>query len=171
VEELAYVDQAEIAGIDGLDEETAEEIHIRAREYLDRIAGEQDQRRRELGVADELGEIEAMTPAVLVALGEAGVLTLEDLADCATDDLIGWTERVDGETKRHSGALSDLDVSPADAEAFIMQARVKLGWVEAEPEAPETEAATEAEPENETQSDAGGEPQVAAGDDATGEAR
>src|SRR5688572_14627518 len=95
VEELAYVDQSEIANIDGLDEETADEIHMRAREYLDRVAGEQDQRRKELGVADELGEIEAMTPAMMVALGEAGVLNVEDLADCATDDLIGWTERVD----------------------------------------------------------------------------
>jgi transcription termination/antitermination protein NusA len=75
VEELAYVDQSEIASIDGLDEETAAEIHMRASEYLERIAGELDQRRKELGVADELGELDGMTPAMLVALGEGGVLS------------------------------------------------------------------------------------------------
>jgi N utilization substance protein A len=158
VEELAYVDRSEIAGIDGLDEETADEIHMRAREYLDRLAGEQDQRRKELGVADELGEIEGMTPAMMVALGEAGVLNVEDLADCATDDLIGWTERVDGEAKRHEGAFSALDVLPADAEALIMQARLKLGWIE---------APKEAEPESD--SDAAGEEMQSEGG-ASGEA-
>jgi N utilization substance protein A len=150
VEELAYVDQSEIAGIDGLDEETAAEIHMRAREYLDRIASEQDQRRKELGVADELGEIDGMTPALMVALGEGGILTLEDLADCATDDLIGWTERVDGEPKRHDGALSGLDVLPAEAEALIMQARLKLGWIE-----PPTDDEGEADDETETASEGG----------------
>jgi N utilization substance protein A len=162
VEELAFVDQSEIAGIDGLDEETADEIHMRAREYLDRLAGEQDQRRKELGVTDELGDIEGMTPAMMVALGEAGVLNVEDLADCATDDLIGWTERVDGEAKRHAGAFSALDVLPADAEALILQARLKLGWIEAPKEA-------ESEPESEAGSEAAGQ-QMASEDGAGGEA-
>ncbi|HUE46659.1 MAG TPA: helix-hairpin-helix domain-containing protein, partial [Aestuariivirgaceae bacterium] len=155
VEELAYVDQSEIANIDGLDEETADEIHMRAREYLDRVATEQDQRRKELGVADDLGEIDGVTPAIMVALGEGGVLTVEDLADCATDDLIGWTERVDGEPKRHEGALSALSVLPADAEALIMQARLKLGWIEEAPEEAEEGAETEGEGEAEAEAGAG----------------
>ncbi|HUE46162.1 MAG TPA: helix-hairpin-helix domain-containing protein, partial [Aestuariivirgaceae bacterium] len=153
--------QSEIAGIDGLDEETADEIHMRAREYLDRVAGEQDQRRKELGVADELGDIEGMTPAMMVALGEAGVLNVEDLADCATDDLIGWTERVEGEAKRHEGALSALNVLPADAEALIMQARFKLGWIE---------APRESEAESEGESDAASQEMASEGG-ASGEAR
>jgi N utilization substance protein A len=84
-----------------------------------------------------------MTPAMMVALGEGGVLNVEDLAVCATVDLIGWTERVDGEAKRHEGALSGLDVLPAEAEALILQARLKLGWIEAPKEA-ESEAEAEA---------------------------
>ena len=63
-------------------------------------------------------------------MGEAGLKTVEDLADCATDDLIGWTERKQGETVKHKGAFSDLDVSAAEAEAIIMAARVKMGWIE-----------------------------------------
>jgi N utilization substance protein A len=139
VEEIAYVDAREIASIEGLDEDTASEIQARAREYLERIAAEQDARRLELGVTDELAAIEGLSPAMLVALGEAGILTVEDFAGCATDDLTGWTEKKQGETVRHKGAFSDLDVSAEEAEALIMTARVAAGWIEAEPEVAEAE--------------------------------
>ena len=36
-----------------------------------------------------------------------------------------------GETVRHKGALDGFDLSRADAEAMIMAARVKAGWIEA----------------------------------------
>jgi N utilization substance protein A len=139
VEEIAYVDAREIASIEGLDEDTASEIQARAREYLERIAAEQDARRLELGVTDELAAIEGLSPAMLVALGEAGILTVEDFAGCAPDDLTGWTEKKQGETVRHKGAFSDLDVSAEEAEALIMTARVAAGWIEAEPEVAEAE--------------------------------
>ena len=87
---------------------------------------------------------------MLVALGENGVKTVEDFAGCATDDLIGWTERKDGETKREPGFFEGIDVSREEAEAMIMQARVKAGWVtEAElaPPAEEAPAEEEAEPQ------------------------
>jgi N utilization substance protein A len=80
---------------------------------------------------------------MLVALGEDGVKSVEDFAGCAADDLVGWTERKDGETKKFTGALSAFDVSRQDAEAMIMQARVMAGWVE--PEAPASEVDEEAE--------------------------
>ena len=64
------------------------------------------QRRKELGVDDDVGEVEGVTLAMLVALGEAGIKTVEDLAGCATDDLVGWTERKQSETIRHKGAFS-----------------------------------------------------------------
>ena len=129
VEELAYVDLEEISSIDGLDEETATELQTRAREHLDKVAAAQEARRKELGVEDAVAAIEGVTPAMLVALGEAGILSLDDLAGCATDDLIGWSERKDGEVTQHPGAFSELDVSSADAEAIIMAARVVAGWI------------------------------------------
>ena len=61
----------------------------------------------------------------MVALGENGVKTIEDLAGCATDDLTGWTERKDGETKREPGFLDGFDLSREEAEQIIMQARVE----------------------------------------------
>ena len=80
-----------------------------------------------------------------MCIRDSGVKTVEDLAGCATDDLTGWTERKDGESKHEPGFLDGLDVSREVAEAMIMQARLKAGWVtEAElapPPAPEAEAA------------------------------
>ena len=139
VEELAFVEPAELAGIDGFDEETASEIQTRARNHLAKIESEQDDKRKALGVQDNLREINGMTAAILVKLGENEIRTMEDLAGCATDDLCGWQERKDGENVRQSGYLDGIEVSREDAEAMIMSARVKVGWIEAPP-APEPNA-------------------------------
>ncbi|MBP0440532.1 transcription termination factor NusA [Tianweitania sediminis] len=143
VEEVAYVEQDEIASIDGFDEDTASEIQARAREYLERIEGEHDEKRRALGVEDELREITGITTAIMVKLGEDGVKTIEDFAGYAVDDLTGWKERKDGETKFFPGVLADFEVSRAEAEAMIVEARRKAGWItEDEVEASEEEAET-----------------------------
>jgi len=147
VEELALVDAKEIAGIEGFDEDTASELQTRAREYLDKIEAELDAKRKELGVEDALREVPGVTTAMLVRFGENAVKTVEDLAGCATDDLMGWTERKDGETVREAGILDGFDISREEAEALVMQARLKAGWVEeadlappAVEEAPQPEA-------------------------------
>jgi N utilization substance protein A len=140
VEELAYVDASEIASIDGFDEETAEEIQNRAKEYLGRIEAEMDAKRKELGVEDELYQIEGLTAQMLVALGEDGIKTIEDFAGCAADDLIGWTEKKNGETKRFEGLFQKFEVSRTEAEAMIVQARLSVGWITEEDLAREAEA-------------------------------
>ncbi|MGO4408124.1 transcription termination factor NusA [Bosea sp. RAF48] len=145
VEELAYVELSELASIEGFDEETAGEIQTRAQEHLATIEAELDEKRRALGVEDALREVEGITTSMMVALGENDVKTVEDLAGCATDDLVGWTERKDGESTRHAGYLDGFDLSRQDAEAIIMAARVHAGWVEAPAEEPEAEAGEEAE--------------------------
>jgi transcription termination/antitermination protein NusA len=129
VDEVAYVPSEEVAGIEGFDEETAEEIQLRAREYLQRLDEELTVKRRELGVEDAVGEIPGLTTAMLVALGENDVKTVEDLAGCATDDLVGWFERVDGESKRFEGYLDAFELSREEAEAMVMAARLQAGWV------------------------------------------
>jgi N utilization substance protein A len=129
VEELAMVDVKEIAGIEGFDEDTAAELQNRASEYLAKIEAELDAKRVELGVEDALKDIPGVTTAMLVRFGENGIKTVEDLAGCATDDLAGWTERKDGESKREPGILDGFEMSREDAEALIMQARLKAGWV------------------------------------------
>ncbi len=146
VEELAFVEVSELASIQGFDADTGTEIQSRAQAYLAKIEAEHDEKRKELGVADDLREIEGVTTAMLVAFGENDIKSVEDLAGAVTDDLSGWTERKDSEVTKHKGALDGFDVSRSDAEAMIMAARVKAGWIEPPSE---TEAAEEpaAEPQ------------------------
>jgi transcription termination/antitermination protein NusA len=145
VDEVAHVEIREIAEIDGLDESTAEELQQRARTYLERKAAELEEKRRALGVRDDLAQFEGLSPEMAVALGEAGIKSLEDFADCATDDLTGWNERKDGQTVKHKGALTELGVVSAEAEQLIMKARVQLGWIEAPVEEESTPAEAAAE--------------------------
>ena len=144
VEELAMIEEKEIASIEGFDEETATELQNRARDHLGKLEAELDAKRKELGVDDALRDIPGVTTSMLVTFGENEIKTVEDLAGCATDDLVGWSERKDGENIKHAGFLDDI--SREEAEAMIMQARVKAGWITeadlAQPAAAE-EAATE----------------------------
>jgi N utilization substance protein A len=151
VEELALVDLKDLAGIEGFDEETATELQTRAQEFLEQQEAELEAKRKELGVADEVKTVPGVSSKMLVKFGENDVKTVEDLAGCATDDLVGWTERKEGsEPTKHAGILDGLEVSRDDAEAMVMQARVKAGWISeadlvrdepAEAEAPEGQPA------------------------------
>jgi N utilization substance protein A len=154
VEEVAFVEPSEIASIEGFDENTANEIQTRAREHLEKIEAELEAKRKALGVADELAEVQGVTTAMMVTLGENNIKTIEDLADCATDDLAGWSERKDKETIRHEGILDGFGLTKAQVEDLILAARIKAGWIKEEDLAPEPE------PEDEPSGDAVGEAQA-----------
>nr|WP_321523999.1 transcription termination factor NusA [uncultured Cohaesibacter sp.] len=141
IEEVAYVDASEVSDIEGFDEDTALEIQRRASEYLEAEAEKQNEERIALGVSDDLLEISGLTMPMLVALGHDGIKTIEDLAGCATDDLVGWTERQNGEVKRFKGVLSDFDISRQEAEDIIMLTRVAAGWIDPSELLTEEEAA------------------------------
>ncbi len=147
VEDVAYVEPHEIAAIEGFDEDTADELQTRAREFLEKEAAEQDAKRRELGVEDAVLEIEGITLPMAVALGEGDVKSVEDLAGLIPDDLRGWFETKDGERVREPGILESFNLSPDDAETLIMRARVVMGWVEAPPEPEYVEEVFEGEAE------------------------
>jgi N utilization substance protein A len=140
VEDVAYVDEQEVASIEGFDEETAAELQARARDYLDRQAAELDAKRRELGVEDGVLEVEGVTLPIAVALGEGGVKTVEDLADLATDEIRGGVEIRNGERVKVPGVLESFNLGQEDAERLILRARVAAGWIDAsELEEPEPE--------------------------------
>jgi N utilization substance protein A len=150
VEEIAYIELEDLASIEGFDDDTATELQNRARDYLGRIEAEQDEERKALGVEDALREIPGINTAALVALGKAEIRTVEDFAGLVPDDIVGYVERKDGESTRTPGALEGFDLSRADAEAMIMQARIKAGWITQEDldrVAAEAAAAAEAEAE------------------------
>ncbi|MFZ5616988.1 MAG: transcription termination factor NusA [Pseudomonadota bacterium] len=129
IEELAFVELEELTEIEGMDEDTAAELQARAKDWLEEERKKLDARRRELGVEDALAEMEGLDLKMIVALGENGIKTVEDFAGCVTDDLIGWTERVDGEKKHYDGILEPFKLKPEDAEGLIMRARLAAGWV------------------------------------------
>jgi len=129
IEELAFVGIEDLTDIEGMDEETAAELQARAKDWLDAQAKKLDARRKELGVEDGLLEIEGLDLKMIVTLGENDIKTVEDFAGCVTDDLTGWTERVDGEKKHYDGILEAYKLKADEAEKLIMRARIAAGWV------------------------------------------
>ncbi len=129
VEEIAFVELDELMEIDGFDEETAQELQARANDFLEEEAKKLNAQRIEMGVEDAVAEMEGLDLKMVITLAENDVKTMEDLAGCATDDLTGWTERVDGERKHYDGMLEAYKITPEEAEDLIMRARVAAGWV------------------------------------------
>jgi N utilization substance protein A len=163
LEEVAYIDMAELAVIEGFDEELAEELQSRAHEALERREEACRQERRALGVEDDLAEIPHLTEQMLVTLGKGGIKTLDDLADLATDELIAKkrTEqrRRDGTVARRvreedkGGVLGEYGLSEEQGNEIIMAARAH--WFEDEPEAAApAEAPAETPAETEEAADA-----------------
>ena len=88
VEELAYTPVDEVAAIEGFDDAVAEELVRRAETFLTKRDTELTERRIALDVSDDVAAFDVFTPAMLVALGDKGVKTLDDLGDLASDELI-----------------------------------------------------------------------------------
>ena len=133
VEEIAFVAPEDFITIEGFDKDVAEELQERAREYLDRVAAENDAKRRELGVEDEVMELEGMTPSFAVKLGQQGVKSVEDVAGLVPDDITGYREPgPDGKPVWVEGILKKGEMRKDDAQMFVMKARVVAGWIEQE---------------------------------------
>ncbi len=130
IEEVGYVPLAELAEIEGFEEEIAEELRNRARSFLSEEAERLQKRREELKVADDLVEFNGLSLAVVVRLGENEVKNLEDFADLASDELIEYVGDADSMTMDQANDL-------------IMEARRQLGWFEGLEE--ETEETAEGE--------------------------
>ncbi len=133
VEEIAYVELDELAVIEGFDDEIAQELQTRAKEYLDRLNEELDAKRREMGVEDEVLEIEGMTLAMAVRFAEDDIKTVEDVAGMVPDDLTGWREPgPDGKPVFRTGLLPKGEMNAERAELFIMRTRHQIGWIDDE---------------------------------------
>ncbi|QUT07021.1 transcription termination/antitermination protein NusA [Sphingobium phenoxybenzoativorans] len=127
LEEVAYVGLDELASIEGFDDELAEELQSRAQEALERREAAAREERRGLGVEDALADMPHLTEAMLVTLGKAGIKTLDDLADLATDELV-QKKRVDQRRRREAqedkgGVLAEYGLSDEQGNEIIMAAR------------------------------------------------
>jgi len=88
IEDIVAVDDEELADIEGFDESVSAELKRRAEAWLEQRDVQLTEQRIDLGVEDAVAEAGGFTPQQLVALGEKGVKTLDDLADLASDELI-----------------------------------------------------------------------------------
>lgn len=129
MEEVGYVELDELSSIEGFDEETAVELQTRAREYLEKVAEEQNAKRIELGVEDGVLEVDGVTLPMSIIFGENEVLTVEDVAGLVPDDLTGYVEYKDGERTREPGLFDGMKFSTEQATDLIMRARVHAGWI------------------------------------------
>ncbi len=131
LEEVAYVEIEELAGIEGFDEDLAQELQSRAQEAIERREQAAREERTGLGVEDALAELPYLTEAMLVTLGKAGIKTLDDLADLATDELVEKKKaeprrRGDDAPKREApkgGILAEYGLSDEQGNEIIMAAR------------------------------------------------
>ena len=139
LEEVAYVEIDELLVIDGVDEDTAQELQTRAREFLEEQANKALEHAKELGVEDSLINFEGLSPQMLEALAEDGIKTLDEFATCADWELAGGWTTVDGERVKDDGILEKFDVSLEEAQDLVMTARVMLGWVNPDDLAPTNE--------------------------------
>jgi N utilization substance protein A len=139
IEEVAFVPIDEITGIEGFDRDLAEELAGRAKAYLSEQAEKFAEKRKELGIADDMVDITGLTPDMVVTLAEKGIKKRDDLAELA-----GW-ELSGSEAEGEAGLLADYKISESDANAIIAQARAH--WYEAEDKAAAAAAAAAAEAE------------------------
>jgi N utilization substance protein A len=84
----------------------------------------------QLALEHALNDIPGMLASMLPAFGRNGIRTIEDLAACATDDLLGWTERSGDVITMHPGILAGMALSRKECDAIILHARVRVGWIE-----------------------------------------
>ena len=129
IEDLVFVETSEISSIEGFDDDTAVEIQSRAKTFIEEEGEKQDAKRKELGVQDDLAQIDGMTTNMLVALGENDIKTLDDFAGCSTDELFGWVEKTELGSKKQNGLFTGFDITMEKIEEMILNARLKLGWI------------------------------------------
>ena len=116
IEEVAYVPASELIEIEEFDEDIVTELRNRARDVLLTQAIVQEEKIDETEPAEDLVSLEGMDKGLAYVLASKGVVTREDLAELATDDLL---------------EIQEMDRELAGV--LIMKARAH--WFEAEQQA------------------------------------
>lgn len=98
LEEVAYVPAAELLEIDGFDEEIVEVLRNRARDAILTLAIASEEKLED--VADDLRSLEGLDTEMLRDLAQAGIITRDDLAELAVDELIEITGVTEEEAKK-----------------------------------------------------------------------
>jgi N utilization substance protein A len=106
VDEIAYVDESELLSVEGFDEDVVTELRQRARDSLLTQLILNEEKLEELNPSENLLKLKGMNDKLAYSLATKEIITRDDLADLATDELMEIT-----------------DLSEAQASQLIMEAR------------------------------------------------
>ena len=101
IEEIAYVPASELNSIEEFDEEIVKELRNRARDVLLTQAIATEEKIDGAGPAEDLLGVDGMDEELASVLASRGILTREDLAEQAVDDLL----EIEGVDAERAGAL------------------------------------------------------------------
>ena len=113
IEEIAYVPVEDLLGIEGLDDDLVTELRDRAEQYIADRELQAEETRKELGVSDDVAQIEGLSASMLVVLGKEDIKSLDDLGDLSADELISGED----------GILREFGLNEDEANSIIMAAR------------------------------------------------
>jgi transcription termination/antitermination protein NusA len=101
LEEIAYVPTAELLAVDGFDEDIVEELRARARDALLTEALAVEEEIEDHKPAEDLLSLDGMEESLAYVLASRGVVTRDDLAEMAVDEIID----IDGMTEDRASTL------------------------------------------------------------------
>ena len=123
VKEISQASLDDIIKIEGVDQNTANELKERAAEYLVKEKENIEKKLKDLGVNDDLINHTGLTPGMLLTLGEKKIKTLKDFADLSTDELIGGYDEKKGIRYKIEGYLEEFALTNNEADNLIINAR------------------------------------------------
>jgi len=123
VKEISQASLDEIIKIEGVDQNTANELKERAAEYLVKEKENIEKKLKDLGVNDDLINHKGLTPGMLLTLGEKKIKTLKDFAELSTDELIGGYDEKKGIRYKIEGYLEEFALTNNEADNLIINAR------------------------------------------------
>jgi len=126
IDDLKDTNVETLSKIEGIENDTANELIERAKEFFKNDQEEISKKIKDLGLENDLINHQGLTPGMLVTLGEQKILTLSDFADLASDELTGSYDIIKGEKMKIRGYLEDFALSKKEADELIMSARDKI---------------------------------------------
>ena len=123
IEEISQLGKDELSSINGIDENTADELKKRSEEFLKKEKAEIEERLKKLGMDENLLNLKGLTPGMLLTLGEKKIKTIKDFAELSSDELTGAYDEIKGEKIKLDGYLEDFALSKKEADDLIMAAR------------------------------------------------
>ncbi|MEE4661167.1 MAG: transcription termination factor NusA [Halieaceae bacterium] len=128
LEEVAYVPLEEMSGIEGFDDEIAEELRARAKDALLTQAIASEEQLGENEPAADLLNMDGMDRHLAYILASRQIVTMEDLAEQAVEDLLD----IEDMTEERAGELIMTARAPWFAEADAANGEDAEGSAEAE---------------------------------------